>query len=478
MTTPTYPITEFMREIGDVEVSDDPKIIRSKSHDRYGISPLLRQMLKDKKADVVVTPRTLDDVLSVARAAVKYRIPITARGGGTANYGQSVPLRGGIMLDMTGYTGVVSVEPGLVRARAGTIVEEIEVAARATGWELRMHPTTKLEATIGGFIAGGSGGPGSVAYGQLEEPGNILSAQIVTMEDEPRVLELEGREASRIYHTYGATGIITEIGMPTAPAWDWWETIVAFPEYMDVLRFAFDMANAPGIVKKVMSVQEWPTPSRIAAFAPLVPEGHSIVSTMIAPQSWPEFAAAAEARGGVIVCRSKMGEGPYGRQLTEFVFGHALLHVRKTDPRRSLIEGFLPGPDLPSLVEKVRARVGSYGPMRLELIRTPEGTGAAALAMRLRMVLEPECEIAAIDAQTVGVLCYAPSVSPRTSHEVRSGGCGLLTRIRPVAAALPLDIRALDLTSVACAEAGDVLMALRRAPVRRLAGKARAALAA
>lgn len=116
-------------------------------------------------------------------------------------------------------------------------------------------------------------------------------------------------------------------------------------------------------------------------------------------------------------------------------------------------------------------------PMRVLLVAS-EGTGAATLAMRLRMVLEPECEIAAIDAQTVGVLCYAPSVSPRTSHEVRSGGCGQLTRIRPVAAALPLDIRALDLTSVACAEAGDVLMALRRAPVRRLAGKARAALAA
>lgn len=381
MTTPTYPITEFMREIGDVEVSDDPKIIRSKSHDRYGISPLLRQMLKDKKADVVVTPHSLDDVLAVARAAVKHRIPITPRGGGTANYGQSVPLRGGIMLDMTGYSGVVTVEPGSVRARAGTIVEEIEVTARAAGWELRMHPTTKKEATIGGFIAGGSGGPGSVAYGQLEEPGNILSAQIVTMEDEPRVLELEGREASRIYHTYGATGIVTEIGMPTAPAWDWWETIVAFPEYMDVLRFAFDMANAPGIVKKVMSVQEWPTPSRIAAFAPLVPEGHSIVSTMIAPPSWPEFAAAAEARGGVIVCKSRMGEGPYGRPLTEFVFGHALLHVRKTDPRRSLIEGFLPGPDLPSLVEKVRARVGSFGPMRLELLRTPEGIAGAGSPM-------------------------------------------------------------------------------------------------
>ena len=372
-----YPIPDFMRDIANVEVSDNPVIIRSKSHDRYGVSPLLRQMLKGKTADVVVTPRTLDEVCAVAKAAVHHRIPITPRGGGTANYGQSVPLQGGILLDMTAYSGVVSLGPGRVRARAGTLIEDMEIATRKIGWEQRMHPSTKFEATIGGFIAGGSGGPGSVTYGQLQEPGNILAAQIVTMEDTPRVLELEGREAYRIYHTYGATGIVTEIEMPTAPAWDWRETIVAFPDYMDALRFAVDTAKAPGIIKKVMSVQEWPTPHLISAFADLVPEGHSIVSTMIATQCWPEFVVSVAARGGVVVSNTKEGEGPYGQPLTHFVFGHTLLHVRKNDPRRTLIEGYFQATDLPALVERVRANVGSYGPMRLELLRTPDGIAGA-----------------------------------------------------------------------------------------------------
>jgi len=139
-----YPIPDFMRDIANVEVSDNPVIIRSKSHDRYGVSPLLRQMLKGKTADVVVTPRTLDEVCAVAKAAVHHRIPITPRGGGTANYGQSVPLQGGILLDMTAYSGVVSLGPGRVRARAGTLIEDMEIATRKIGWEQRMHPSTKL----------------------------------------------------------------------------------------------------------------------------------------------------------------------------------------------------------------------------------------------------------------------------------------------------------------------------------------------
>lgn len=106
-----------------------------------------------------------------------------------------------------------------------------------------------------------------------------------------------------------------------------------------------------------------------------------------------------------------------------------------------------------------------------------DDVSAAALVMRLRAALGPECEIAAIDERTAGVLCYAPSVS-RSPARRGAGGCGLLARVRPLAAALPLDIRTLDLSSVECADADDLLMALRRAPVRRLTAPGRPALAA
>ena len=52
-----YAIAEFLSDIGDIESSIDPITIRRKSRDRYAVSPLLRQQLQGKYADVVVSPK-------------------------------------------------------------------------------------------------------------------------------------------------------------------------------------------------------------------------------------------------------------------------------------------------------------------------------------------------------------------------------------------------------------------------------------
>jgi len=80
-----YDLDAFKAAIAGIGHTDDPLAIRRKSRDRYGVRPLLRQMLDGKVADIVVTPRTRDEVVAVARAAVRHHIPVTPRGGGTAN---------------------------------------------------------------------------------------------------------------------------------------------------------------------------------------------------------------------------------------------------------------------------------------------------------------------------------------------------------------------------------------------------------
>lgn len=365
----SYPLSEFAAAIEGVEMTMDPRRIRVKSRDRYAVSPLLRTMLEGKQADVVVTPKTLDELKRIVSAAVHYRIPITERGGGSANYGQSVPLRGGILLDMSVYAGVVEVKPGMVRAKAGTLVIDIDNTAREIGWELRVHPTTARIATIGGHIAGGTGGPGSVVYGILRDRGNILGAQVLTMEEEPRLIELRGPDAQLVHHTYGATGIITEVEMPLAPAWPWIEAIVAFPEYMQAVRFGVTLADEVGITRKVTSVQEWPTPRLIRQFADIVPDDHSICSTMIAEGNWADFTALVDSFGGKIVSSSPEGKGPYGGPIWEFAFGHALFQIQKTEPDRSVVEGFFRDNDLVDLVKRVHDKVSHYGPMRMEILR-------------------------------------------------------------------------------------------------------------
>ena len=111
------------------------------------------------------------------REAFKYGVPVTPRGTGTGNYGQAMPLSGGAMLDLMNLNRVIKIEQDRVRAEAGVILEQLdEQTIHAVNGELRFHPSTYRMASLGGFIAGGSGGVGSIKWGGLRDWGNIISA--------------------------------------------------------------------------------------------------------------------------------------------------------------------------------------------------------------------------------------------------------------------------------------------------------------
>src|SRR5262249_55448234 len=151
-------------------------------------------------------------------------------------------------------------KPGRLRVQAGARLYDIDAATRPNGYELRMHPSTKRAAEIGGFVAGGSGGAGSGTYGGMREPRNNLAAPLLTLEPTPRVIELRGDAAQKISRAYGTTGIITALEMPLAPALPWIDVIIAFDDFVQAVRFGHAIALADGIVKKLVSPVQWPLP--------------------------------------------------------------------------------------------------------------------------------------------------------------------------------------------------------------------------
>lgn len=143
-----------------------PAVVDRLSHDFYWYSPVLRPMLADKMGDVVVQPVDADEVLSILRFARKRGVAVTTRGAGTGNYGQCVPLEGGIVLDLSLMDKLVEItEDGVAVCMPGLRLGALETEARKLGWELRMYPSTLVKASVGGFLGGGSGGIGSVAHG-------------------------------------------------------------------------------------------------------------------------------------------------------------------------------------------------------------------------------------------------------------------------------------------------------------------------
>src|SRR5215510_8835675 len=115
-------VEQFRQDIGNVSSTVDERQLRQKSHDFHWYSPVLTPQLQNCLADVVVQPRSEEEIAAVVVAAVKHRIPLTVRGGGTGNYGQSVPLKGGVLVDMTGFNKVTAVESGSIRVQAGAVI--------------------------------------------------------------------------------------------------------------------------------------------------------------------------------------------------------------------------------------------------------------------------------------------------------------------------------------------------------------------
>lgn len=364
-----YDLRAFAAAIAGIPIIDDPVMVRAKSQDFYWYSPILKEQLQDKTADLIVCPRDEAEVVRVARACARHRVPITIRGGGTGNYGQAVPLAGGIVVDMTALAAIASTRPGVVRVEAGMKMDELDAALQPEGFELRMHPSTKRSATIGGFVAGGSGGVGSITYGGLREPGNVLAARIVTLEEEPRIIELRDREALAINHAYGTTGIITALEMPLAPAWAWIDVIIAFDDFADAVACGHALALADGIVKKLITPLAWPIPSYFKPYRAHCPEGRSIVIAMIAAPSFDAFATLVAAMGGAVTYSKPTQEGPGGKPLYECTWNHTTLYALKADKRITYLQAMYPADRLQEAVAEMAALFGDELTPHLEFVR-------------------------------------------------------------------------------------------------------------
>ncbi|KFC64141.1 FAD/FMN-dependent dehydrogenase [Bosea sp. LC85] len=403
-----YDIAGFKTDIADIPLIDEPQVVRKRSRDFFWYSPILNAELANKSADIIVCPRDEADVVRVAAACARRRIPLTVRAAGTGNYGQAVPLEGGVLLDITALSAIEWQKPGAIRVQAGARLLDIDMATRPSGYELRMHPSTKRSATIGGFVAGGSGGVGSVTYGGLREPGNILAARVVTVEEEPRILELRDDAAQKVNRAYGTTGIITALEMPLAPAWPWIDVIVAFDDYMDAFQAGYDVALADGVVKKLVTPISSPIPSYFGALKQHCPAGKSILICMIAEASLGPFKAIIGARG-TVTYEAPSEEGPGTVPLYEYTWNHTTLQWLKSDRSITYLQCLFPHDRLVASAREMIARFPDEVLPHHEFIRFGGRVTASALPILRYTTPERLNEIIALHEEA-GVMIANPHV--------------------------------------------------------------------
>lgn len=358
-------------------ITDSMKVSRL-SQDFSWFSPVLKEALHGKRGDIAVRPRTEAEISEVVAHCARQGIPITLRGSGTGNYGQSTPLHGGVILDLSGYNSLCWVRGSVGRAQAGIRLADFDQLARAKGQELRWLPSTYRSATLGGLFGGGFGGAGSITYGPLAAPGNVLAVRVMTVEAEPRILELRGADAMRLHHTYGTTGIVLEIEVALTEATNWTECIATFTDFDGALAFAQQIGNAPGTRKKELSLMAAPIPAYFTSLAEHLPKDCHAVIVLVAPEAEEAMQLLMERHGGTL-SYCERGKWPAEqavsgyKSLIEYCWNHTTLHALKLDKSLTYLQtGYVPGRFAEQL-QALRNELGDEVLFHLEFLRTKEG---------------------------------------------------------------------------------------------------------
>nr|WP_306269124.1 FAD-binding oxidoreductase [Pararhizobium sp. IMCC3301] len=351
-------------ELAPVRCEDNAAIVRQKSRDFFWYSPVLKRQLQEVTADLIAAPVNEAEVIHVLKTCFAHDVPVTPRGTGTGNYGQAMPLSGGVLLDLSRFNKIREISTGRFIAEPGAVIAEIDRKARQSGQEVRMYPSTYSTASIGGFIAGGSGGVGSINFGGLRDLGNVIRLRVVTMEAEPRILELGGEDLQKVSHAYGTNGIITEVEMPLGPAYDWVDVLVGFEPgdaegfsgWMDAVRFGNELGLQDGILKKNIAPVQAPVPQRyFRRHSKFIEDGQSVCICMVAPFAMDAFSTFVARGNGAILYRSDTASAEEKKGLPpayELAWNHTTLRGLRVDPEITYLQVLYP---FPHQIERVEA---------------------------------------------------------------------------------------------------------------------------
>lgn len=373
-----FPWQTIKKTLADhnLTVITEPQQLEKLSLDYFHFSPLLDQQLRDKRGNLAVRPTTEADIITVAQICVRYRIPLTIRGAGTGNYGQCIPLNGGMILDLSAMNQILDIQPGRARVEPGVRMAAFDRQAKEIGWELRMAPSTYRTATLGGFIGGGSVGMGSVNYGMISDRGNVQRLRLVTLEDSPQIIELQGDETQAAIHAYGTNGIITELEIALAPTYPWVEMIVSFDAFQDAVQFGQALSDSSGIVKKQVGIHAAPIPQYFTALKEYCSPQKSCALLIISQYDLAAVKSLVKEYNGQITYESH--EESKTINLLEFNWNHTTLLARAIDPNLTYLQIFYWTTEK---VEQFYEQFGEEVMIHLEFLRVNGKTIPAGLPL-------------------------------------------------------------------------------------------------
>lgn len=347
-------------ELAPVQTITEPVLIKKRSRDFFWYSPILNAELKTCFGDLVAQPDSAEEMARVLATAHAHDLPLVLRGGGTGNYGQAVPIDGGLIVETTAMNRVLEIGDGWVRVEAGAFMADVNDALAPSGQEMAMFPSTKDIATVGGFVAGGSAGIGSLANGALREPGNIIALTVMSVEAEPQIHRFEGADVLQIHHAWGLNGVILDVTLRTVPAQDWIGCMATFDSYEAAYAAGYALARAEDVAAKLVSTVDARITDYFPRLAGHIRAGCDLLVALVPRGDIHSFARVVEEQGGHVdlVLDEVERQRTNLPHVFDFSYNHTTLQVLKSDRSATYQQYGCPQPPDPAKVSELRRQLG------------------------------------------------------------------------------------------------------------------------
>jgi D-lactate dehydrogenase (cytochrome) len=176
---------------------------------------------EEHKPDVVIYPINALEISQILKFANAQKIAVTPWGAGTSLEGNPIPMRGGIVLNLSRMNNILTIKPDDLQATVQPGVVHQELNKQLGRYGLFFPPDPGAPATIGGMVANNAAGVQAVKYGATKH--YVLKLEVVLPTGEIIRVGTNAMRTSSGYdlvHLFvgseGTLGIFTEITLRLA----------------------------------------------------------------------------------------------------------------------------------------------------------------------------------------------------------------------------------------------------------------------
>ena len=177
----------------------------------------------------VVRPGSTEEVASVLKWAAEKRIPVTPRSGGSWALGGTIPIEGGVVIDLSRMNRIIEINKadGYARVEGCVTWKALSDALEREGLRVGTYPSSAPSAAVAGFIAtGGSGGIGASAHGPVGD--QVLSLKVALTDG--RIVETDPWSSWLFTGSEGTLGVICEVTLKIFPLEPMYHVMLAFDD--------------------------------------------------------------------------------------------------------------------------------------------------------------------------------------------------------------------------------------------------------